>query len=150
MKSWMTYLSILMFLILSGCNDFLFFGNSSSSSSLADMDLEDIAVAIDEEVGNAEADHISQCDIKPIGAKPCGGPWGYLVYSKKVSSESTLDNLIERYNKLDEIRNVEEGLASTCDVAQPPDLTLKNGTCFGDGHYAWNPGDILVINGIEN
>lgn len=137
-------------LLLGSCTDFLFYGNSDSSTdNISKMTLEEVAKKIDQHVGQAPADRVSQCSILPIGAKPCGGPWGFLVYSKKESSETTLKKLIERYDELDEIRNIEEGRASTCDVAQPPDFTLENGFCKGEGPYAWNPGQILKWNGIE-
>ena len=145
----MMLISIISFLIFGACSDFLFFGDSNSSPKIEEMNLEEVAKAIDQEVGKARADRVSQCAILPIGAKPCGGPWGYLVYSKKESNESRLKKLIERYDKLDEIRNIEEGRVSTCDVAQPPDLIIENGSCKGDGAYAWNPGYILDRNGIE-
>ena len=150
MKKQLIYISLLTYLALTGCNDFLFFGSSNPSDNLSEMSLEDVAIAIDNEVGKAKADSISQCDIMPIGAKPCGGSWGYLVYSKKMSDEASLKELVDKYYELDEIRNKEEGLASTCDVAQPPELTLENGYCKGKGVYAWNPGFILKRNGIQN
>jgi hypothetical protein len=143
-------LSIVGLFSLASCSDFLFFGDSDSSSKIEDMNLEEAALAINNEVGSAKAEEVEYCRILPIGAKPCGGPWGYLVYSKEASNESRLKRLIERYDKLDEIRNIEEGLVSTCDVAQPPDLTVKNGSCKGEGAYAWNPGEILERNGIED
>lgn len=149
MKNYIALLLILVFLTAGSCNDFLFFGNSDSQSEISDMNLEETAKAIDKEVGEARAKHISQCDILPIGAKPCGGPWGYLVYSGQNSSESTLKKLIERYDKLDKIRNTEEDRFSTCEMAAEPTLTIENGSCKGEGSYAWNPGHILERNGIE-
>lgn len=114
-----------------------------------DMNLEEISIEINAEVGDANAEDLSQCNILPIGAKPCGGPWGYLVYSTQESNTARLKTLIERYDKLDEIRNKEEGRNSTCDVSSPPELELRNGQCHGEGGYAWNPGFILEVNGIE-
>lgn len=149
MRNILLLLSISGALFFNSCSDFLFFGDSESSSRIEDMNLEEVAIAINNEVGEAKAEQLEHCNILPIGAKPCGGPWGYLVYSKETSNESRLKRLIERYDKLDEIRNLEEGLVSTCDVAQPPNLTIENGSCKGEGPYAWNPGEILERNGIE-
>lgn len=113
------------------------------------MTLEEVAVLIDDYVGNADADHISQCSTIPIGAKPCGGPWGHLVFSEKESNEIVLIQMADRYSELDSIRNIEEQRASTCDVATVPELTIVDGACRGD-RYAWNPGDILKFNNIDN
>lgn len=106
-------------------------------------------MAIHEHVGEAEADHLSQCSMLPIGAKPCGGPWGYLVFSSKISSETYLKKLINRYNELDAKRNIAEGRFSTCDFARIPDLVLDDGKCYGKKGYAWNPGFILAFNDME-
>jgi hypothetical protein len=114
------------------------------------MSLEEVAKTIHDHVGEAEADHLSQCSMLPIGAKPCGGPWGYLVFSSENSSETFLKKLINRYNVLDAKRNKEEGRMSTCDIARKPDLVLTDGTCRGEKGHAWNPGDILMFNGIKD
>lgn len=114
-----------------------------------EMDLKQIAIEIHNEVGQARADDISQCRILPIGTKPCGGPWGYLVYSKKESNQKRLETLVDYYDKLDKIRNEEEGRISTCEVATPPILELREGKCHGTGRYAWNPGYILDFNDID-
>ncbi len=114
------------------------------------MDLHEVVIAINNEVGEAKAEQVSYCSILPIGAKPCGGPWGYLVYSTQETNEDRLKNLIERYDELDKIRNAEDERFSTCDMAQPPNLTLENGSCNGGGPYAWNPHFILEQNGITD
>jgi hypothetical protein len=137
---------ILSIILLSSCREFFGLDKSDAEN---DMTLEEVARAIDSEVGNAEATEISQCKTIAIGDKPCGGPWGYLVYSTQESNEATLQSLVEKYNELDRIRNEEEGRMSTCDFATEPELTLNDGVCRGTGAYAWNPGKILEWNHIE-
>lgn len=109
---------------------------------LENQTIEEIAQLIDEEVGSADADSADQCNIIPIGVKPAGGPWGYLVYSNKSTDEEKLKKLVDRYNKLDEKRNIEQDAFSTADFATEPELTIKNGRCHGQGIYAWNPGEV--------
>ncbi len=104
--------------------------------------LASVAEQIEQEVGEAEADSLDQCKVMPIGVKPAGGPWGYLVYSEKGTQTDKLQELVERYNELDRKRNVESDGFSTADFATEPDLTLRNGRCYGEGLYAWNPGEI--------
>jgi hypothetical protein len=122
---------------------------SGSSNDLSKSTIEEIARMIQEEVGDAEADSADRCDMMPIGVKPAGGPWGYLVFSAEKSDRDKLERLVERYNELDAERNREEGRMSTADFATEPALTLRNGVCHGEGQYAWNPGDILDFNDIE-
>lgn len=114
-----------------------------------DMNIEDIAREIDKEVGDAPANRVSECKIIPIGVKPCGGPRGFLVFSSKHSDEEKLSALAGIYDELDEKRNSEENLISTCEVASAPPLELKNGKCNGTTQNAWNPGDILKLNNIN-
>jgi hypothetical protein len=123
---------------------------SSNNQDLSNKNIEEIAKMIYEEVGNAEADSADRCDIIPIGVKPAGGPWGYLVFSTEKSDRETLERLVERYNELDAERNLEEGRMSTADFATEPALTLRNGACHGEGPYAWNPGDILDFNDLDS
>ena len=113
-----------------------------STDNFDNLSIDEVAQLIDQEVGNAPAESLSSCSVLAIGAKPCGGPWGYLVYSKEESDTERLKQLVKRYNELDEIRMKEEGYGSTCDYATEPTLSLENGSCHGDG-YAWNPGDII-------
>lgn len=120
-----------------------------STDNFEELTIEEIATLIDMEVGDAESENLSSCQVIPIGVKPCGGPWGYLVYSEEVSDTQKLNQLVERYNELDEIRMKEEGYGSTCDYATEPTLSIENGSCHGNG-YAWNPGDILERNNINN
>ena len=137
---------ILSLILLSSCREFFGLDKSDAEN---DMTLEEVARAIDSEVGNADATNLSQCKAIPIGDKPCGGPCGYLVYSSQESNEATLQSLVEKYNELDRIRNEEEGRMSTCDFATEPELTLSDGACRGLGAYAWNPGKILKFNGLD-
>lgn len=138
-----TYLTIsILFIFFISCEEI-------STGNFEELSLEEVAQLIDMEVGDANADVLNSCSTIAIGAKPCGGPWGYLVYSEEVSDPQKLNRLVERYNELDEIRMKEEGYASTCDIATEPNLKLETGSCRGEG-YAWNPGDILERHNLKN
>ncbi|PWN06428.1 hypothetical protein [Rhodohalobacter mucosus] len=116
---------------------------------LSDTSIEEIARMIQQEVGSAQASSADQCDVIPIGVKPAGGPWGFLVFSSETSDRERLQELVERYNELDAARNEESGGFSTADIATRPPLILQNGVCTGEGPYAWNPGDILDFNDLD-
>jgi hypothetical protein len=116
---------------------------------LTSKSIEEIARMIHNEIGTAEAESADRCDVIPIGVKPAGGPWGFLVFSTEQSDRARLEQLVERYNELDAERNTAEGGFSTADIATKPSVTLKNGICTGEGTYAWNSGDLLDFNNMN-
>lgn len=126
----------------------LFFSLSCARNEpdLSNKSIEEIAQMIHQEVGNARAESADRCDILPIGVKPAGGPWGYIVFSTEQSDRDKLEKLILRYNELDAERNRDNEGFSTADIASKPPVILKGGVCTGEGPYAWNVGDILDIN----
>ncbi len=117
--------------------------------NFSELTINEVAELIDMNVGDAEAETLSSCKTIAIGTKPCGGPWGYLVYSEEQSDTQNLERLVKRYTELDSIRNVEEGRGSTCDMAREPKIELREGSCYGTEGHAWNPGDILEFNKIN-
>lgn len=54
-----------------------------------------------------------------IGAKPCGGPSGYIAYSKDIDTVYFLDRL-SRYNKAVREKNLREDLFSDCSIVPAP------------------------------
>lgn len=127
----------------------LFFLFAFSSDREPHESIEEVAVKINELVGDATASDAAYCEMMPIGVKPAGGPWGYLVYSSENTDTEELTRLVERYNELDAERNEGGDLFSTGDVATEPELHLAGNRCRGIGLYAWNPGFILEFNEIE-
>jgi hypothetical protein len=54
-----------------------------------------------------------------IGSKPCGGPTGYVAYSKSINESSFLEK-IKTYNELQQAYNEKWGLSSDCMMVMPP------------------------------
>ncbi|HXG58453.1 MAG TPA: hypothetical protein VNL91_05485 [Thermoanaerobaculia bacterium] len=81
----------------------------------------------------AEAADASQCRVVPFGAKPCGGPWRYLVYSVGTTDEKKLLAMVEEYNALERTINREEGRVSDCASVVPPKVEFAEGTCRARG-----------------
>ena len=123
-------------------------GCEELEGNFSELTIKEVAEIIDMKVGDAEAESLSSCTTIAIGAKPCGGPWGYLVYSDEQSDTQNLERLVKRYTELDSIRNIEEERGSTCDMAREPKIELRDGRCYGTEGHAWNPGDILRFNNI--
>lgn len=70
-----------------------------------------------------------ECKFIAFGSKPCGGPWGYLVYSTSIDTEE-LENRVERYNREEAIYNTEWGITSDCAVNNPPEsMNCENNAC---------------------
>lgn len=69
------------------------------------------------------------CGAIGFGAKPCGGPWRYLVYSLKPADVPTLTAKVEAYNQLERELNTKFGKASDCMMVMPPTVGCVDGTC---------------------
>ena len=71
-----------------------------------------------------------ECRSIALGSKPCGGPWGYLVYSTSIDTLK-LSKLVATYNQHEKLMNTECGLISDCSFVSPPQqLECKNNRCI--------------------
>ncbi len=70
-----------------------------------------------------------QCRYIAFGAKPCGGPGEYLVYSVSQTDSTTLSMLVGKYNRFQAEMNRKYGYASDCGIPSPPVLGCLNGRC---------------------
>jgi hypothetical protein len=69
------------------------------------------------------------CNFIAFGSKPCGGPRTYLLFSNKVDL-SKLQNMVENYNKMDELHNKQTNAVSDCMYQLPPsELKCIDGNC---------------------
>jgi hypothetical protein len=80
-------------------------------------------------VGDATCSDVSQCRTIAFGAKPCGGPWQYLVYSSAITDSAALTAAVARYNAKESELNKSEGRVSDCALVAPPRLARVNGRC---------------------
>ena len=84
---------------------------------------------ISEQIGDPVADDASECGILPLGAKACGGPDGYIVFSRRVTDTRRLEPLLKREAELSR-RSLEiRGEFGVCVVAQKPDPMVVDGRC---------------------
>jgi hypothetical protein len=86
---------------------------------------------IKEEIGTPSASFASQCKLIGFGAKPCGGPEHYLVYSTMANNtdEPRLKELVSEYNQLQRKINQESGRAGTCNIPSKPDVEVVGEVC---------------------
>ena len=59
----------------------------------------------------------------PIGNKACGGPKGYIAYSKNIEVSKFL-KLVEEYTKAEKTYNQKWGIVSDCSVPQQPSAVV--------------------------
>lgn len=57
--------------------------------------------------------------VKPIGAKACGGPTGFIPYAIN-SDTTTLFAMIDAYTQAQKEFNIKHSIVSDCAVPQPP------------------------------
>jgi hypothetical protein len=113
-------------------NDFS--GESRYVNQQSDKDkLTKLEKTIDVQIGKPKAKRLAQCKVIAFGAKPCGGPRTYLVYSTLKTNESKLERLVNEYNSLEEKYNKENDLASDCMMVTEPEVTFQNGICKING-----------------
>ncbi len=75
------------------------------------------------------AANIGQCRLTAFGAKPCGGPRGFLVYSMEATDSTDLARAVALYTAEDDRLNRASGLASDCALVERPQITYTAGQC---------------------
>ncbi len=74
----------------------------------------------------------SDCKLVGLGARPCGGPDEYRVYSVANGVESKLLSLVSKYNALAKKDNESSGRLGICVVAPKPLFSCVNNLCQTD------------------
>ncbi len=95
-------------------------------------ELQQLQGQLDAAIGSASCSDNNQCASLALGAKPCGGPRRYLVYSKTFSDESELRELATRYHQIDVRLNRLTGAMSDCMMVTPPPVACRQGRCMID------------------
>jgi len=70
-----------------------------------------------------------ECRYIAVGSKPCGGPWGYLIYSTGNVNEAYLQILVDVHAAFENYMNFKYGYSSDCSVPKPPVVECRNGIC---------------------
>jgi len=90
--------------------------------------------AILQMIGDASCRDSTDCRYIAFGDKPCGGPWGYLVYSVSSVDSVALARAVADYNAFNAELNRRYGWISTCDIPPPPVLGCIDGKCTAVDH----------------
>ena len=79
--------------------------------------IDKLASEIYEIVASAECSDDAGCDYIAFGSKPCGGPWGYLVYSTSVDVQLLKQSATVRLKQDGRVVNVlRENLSENSDI----------------------------------
>ena len=70
-------------------------------------------------ISSFSCDEGSSCNYIAFGAKPCGGPREYLVFSSNVDVD-VLETMVDEYYAMDNAHNIQTGAASDCAIVGPP------------------------------
>lgn len=81
------------------------------------------------EVGDAACEGPQDCRTIAIGAKPCGGPDGYLAWSVRHSDERRLRALVEQHAAARKEENQRSDANSTCVFETNPGAACQNARC---------------------
>ena len=126
------YLLIYFLATVSSCGDD--FNESDDLARLAALKTEVLLL-----VGEAECSDIGECRSFPLGAKPCGGPWEYLIYSITDSDTLKIKEKAEEYNEWNRVLNSRYGYESDCGMTEEPQLLCLSGKCVDRNKVGGGP-----------
>ncbi len=96
--------------------------------------LEAMEEEIRELIGDAPCADSTDCAVIALGTKPCGGPWGYLVYARSAVDSLELIARVREYTAYNDELNRRWGWVSTCDLAPLPRVACVDGHCVDTLH----------------
>ena len=97
-----------------------------------DIDREDLdayELQLIDMAGDGSCENEESCSTVAIGAKPCGGPWSYLVYCADNVDEEELLRMADEYAQMERDYNIANELSSDCSVEEEPMVALEDGVC---------------------
>jgi len=80
-------------------------------------------------IGAAVCANDNECRVIGYGAKPCGGPGGYLSYSVISTNVTLLEQKVSEFNALGRELNLRTGIASDCAVVPKPGVSCIENRC---------------------
>lgn len=80
-------------------------------------------------VGAAPCTETAQCKTVALGARPCGGPEGYLAYSTAHTDAGRLQALAARFAEQRRAEAAKSGELSTCQFMPDPGAQCRAGAC---------------------
>ncbi len=123
MKSSLYVISILfLWQVIIACS-------ASSSKPVVKPTIADLQKNIADLVNDKSCNERKQCQSIAYGAKACGGPTSYLIYSLKHTDVVKLSRAVGQYNQLVKENNIRSGSVSNCSMLIPPTPECRENKC---------------------
>ena len=74
-------------------------------------------------------DSVAQCRTAPVGWRSCGGPRTYLAYCAATTDTIALFRKLAELEAAEKEYNLKSGMMSSCIMRQPPQVSLRGGSC---------------------
>ena len=110
-------LSILVAAALAACGGG---GGDAVQATTLEARIAAIDVEVRTRIGAAACSVDSDCRALPMGARPCGGPSGYLPYSIRGTDEGALSRLSDDHRRLSAELAAQRPVVGTCEVLPEP------------------------------
>jgi hypothetical protein len=128
MKTHFLKIMILGFVILMSCKEDIM--DKDFYASLGDdQKLEQMGKEIEEFAKNKACTNGDGCKTMAVGAKACGGPTHYIIYSLSKTDEKQLAERVKQYSDFQKELNIKYNRTSDCLFLQPPSVDCLNGVC---------------------
>lgn len=69
------------------------------------------------------------CQALGLGSRPCGGPADFIAVSTMNTNYDQILTLADELEEKSRIKNIQQGLAGTCDMIVPPDIRCVSNVC---------------------
>ena len=120
----MRYLLLCLTLVIINCSD-----DDSQEIEIREERMAQISANVEALIANKSCNGADDCASIAWGAKPCGGPWRYLVYALSNVDVTQLELLVSEYNQLQDEVNQLTGAASDCAFVTEPELECLDDLC---------------------
>jgi hypothetical protein len=110
--------------VTAACNDEDQLDETGDTALLTKMEAE-----IDDFIGEPTCKDAKDCRAIAFGAKPCGGPWSYKIFSASAVDTTELFTLVDDYNELNATFNDRHGWMSDCSMVERPGIECLEGRC---------------------
>ena len=94
-----------------------------------DNKLAQLGKDIEEFAKNKACTNGDGCRAMPMGAKACGGPTNYVIYSLSKTDEKQLTEKVKQYTDFQKELNIKYNRSSDCLFLSPPTIDCLNGVC---------------------
>lgn len=103
--------------------------DKTATGNITQIQLTTKKTEIDNYINSFPCSESIGCGFIAFGSKPCGGPRTFLVFPNSVNL-TLLQEMVNNYNEMDKLRNIQTNAVSDCSVSLPPnEVKCINGVC---------------------